>query len=139
MKALRNLACAAVMATVMLASAGVATAEETIVNNTMAPGVWYCNWVGPTNLEFGAPDQGVMWQNDFSGEVRFIDDKYMSVSLDESGDIANFYLYPEITEYTPSFEGVRVGSKVQVRADDRHRARWIKTTPFYQWLKEQAE
>lgn len=138
MKALRNLACAAVVAAVMCASAGVATAEEyTSPNHQMAPGVWYNNWIGPKNLEFGTPDMGVMYQNDFSGEVTYIDGKYMSVALDDSGDTANFYLYENRTEYTPSWDAIRVGSKIEVRADDSHRARWAKVIPFYQWLKSQ--
>lgn len=139
MKALRNIACAALMAGVMFASANVAFAEEMAPNNEMAPGVWYTKWIGPSNLSFGTPDPGVMWQNDFSGEVRYIDGKYMSVALDESGDVANFYLYEHETMYTPSWNGIRVGSKVEVRSDDSHRARWAKVIPFYQWLKNQAD
>lgn len=138
MKTLRNLACATVIAAAMCVSAGIATAEEELApNHSMAPGVWYCKWMGPTSLEFGVPDNGVNWQNDFTGEVRYVDPMYLSIALDESGDVANFYLYEQATSFTPSIDGVRVGSKVEVRSDDRHRARWVKTIPFYQWLKNQ--
>ena len=141
MKALRNLGCAAFMAAVMCASAGVATAETDVhANHAMAPGAWYTCWMGPENLEFGTPDEGVDWQKDYTGEVVYMDGKYMSVDIDGSeDDIANFYLYENLTEYTPSIDGIRVGSKVEVRADNRNRARWARTIPFYQWLNSQSE
>ncbi|MCR4784256.1 MAG: hypothetical protein K6A35_07030 [bacterium] len=140
MKALRNLACAAFMAAVVCASAGVANATDGVTNNEMAPGVWYSNWIGPEHLEFGAPDAGVTWQKDFTGEVVYVDSKYLSVDIDGSeDDVANFYLYENLTEYTPSFDAIRVGSKIEVRADNRNRARSARTIPFYQWLQNQSE
>ncbi len=141
MKALRNLACTAFMAAVICASAGVATAETDVQSNhQMAPGVWYTTWMGPENLEFGTPDAGVTWQKDFTGEVVYVDGKYMSVDIDGSeDDIANFYLYENLTQYTPSFDAIRVGSKIEVRADNRNRVRSARTIPFYQWLENQSE
>lgn len=139
MKGIRSFVCAALMAAVMMGSAGVATAQDnTTPNHQMAPGVWYYEWVGPQHLEFGEPDLGVMWQKDFEGEVRYIDDRYLALAAEGSGDIMGFYLYPNTTAYTPSWEGVRVGSKVKVRSDDRHRVRWVKVIPFAQWLKSQT-
>ena len=141
MKALRNLACAALLAAMMIGSAGMATAQDNtqLPNHEMAPGVWYYQWIGPDNLEFGIPDQGTMWQKDFEGEVRYIDEKFVAIAADGSGDIMNFYLYDNLTDYTPSWDAIRVGSKVKVRSDDRHRVRWVKTVPFYQWLKAQTK
>lgn len=141
MKALRNLACTAFMAAVICASAGVATAETDVQSNhQMAPGVWYTTWMGPENLEFGTPDAGVTWQKDFTGEVVYVDGKYMSVDIDGSeDDIANFYLYENLTQYTPSLDAIRVGSKIEVRADNRNRVRSARTIPFYQWLENQSE
>lgn len=139
MKALRNLACAAVMAAVMCASAGVATAEEDIhVNHGMAPGVWYSTWIGPVGTEFGQPDAGTNYQKDFTGEVTYVDGHYLTVDIDGTEDSSvDFYLFENTTHFTPSHEGIRVGSKVEVRADDRNRARKVRTIPFYQWLKNQ--
>lgn len=140
MKALRNLACTAIVAAAVCACASVATAEESVQpNNSMAPGVWYADWMGPQQLEFGAPDTGANWQKDFTGEVTYVDGKYMSVDIDGSeDDVANFYLYEGITEYTPSMEAIRVGSKIEVRADNRNRVRSARTIPFYQWLQNQS-
>ncbi|MBQ7528310.1 hypothetical protein IJT10_00185 [bacterium] len=139
MKALRNLACAAVVAAVCV-SAGVANAEQIGNNHQMAPGVWYDTFIGPDSLEFGVPDAGVNYQKDFTGEVVYVDGKYMSIDIDGAeDDVANLYLYPQTTHYTPSFEAIRVGTKVEVRADNRNRARCVRTIPYYQWLKNQSE
>lgn len=140
MKALRNLACAAVMAAAVCASVSVANADEVKVSNhSMVPGIWYSNWMGPDN-EFGKPDTGFNYQKDFTGEVVYVDGSYMSVDIDGAeDDIANFYLYQNLTQYTPSAESIRVGSKVEIRADNRNRARAVRTIPFYQWLKNQSE
>lgn len=141
MKAIRTLACAALMAASMIVTSGVATADNhtsMVTNHEMAPGVWYTRFIGPDNLEFGNPDQGTMWQKDFSGEVRYVDEKFLAIAADGSGDIMNFYLYDNQSDAIPSWDAVRVGSKIQVRADDRHRVRWVKTIPFYQWLKAQT-
>jgi|ADurb_Cas_03_Slu_FD_contig_51_104960_length_512_multi_16_in_0_out_0_2 hypothetical protein len=141
MKALRVLVCAMLFAALMVTAAGVATANDNTLqpNHQMAPGVWYYSWIGPGSLEFGVPDQGTMWQKDFEGEVRYIDSKFMAIAADGSGDIMNFYLYPNLTECTPSFDGVRVGSHVKVRSDDRHRVRWVKVVPFHEWLHAQSK
>ncbi len=140
MKSLRVLVCAVLFAALMVSAAGVATADEnTQPNHEMAPGVWYYSWIGPSSLEFGVPDQGTMWQKDFEGEVRYIDHKFMAIAQEGSGDIMNFYLYPNQTDITPSCDGVRVGSHVKVRSDDRHRTRWVHVVPFHEWLKAQAK
>ncbi len=141
MKALRVLVCAMLFAALMVTAAGVATADDNTLqpNHKMAPGVWYYNWIGPSSLEFGVPDQGTMWHKDFDGEVRYIDSKFMSIAADGSGDIMNFYLYPNQTDCTPSFDGVRVGSHVKVRSDDRHRVSWVRVVPFHEWLHAQSK
>ncbi|MEW6283873.1 MAG: hypothetical protein AB1758_34995 [Candidatus Eremiobacterota bacterium] len=138
---IRNLVSTALMAATMLVgAAGVATADDTArPNQHQAPGTWYYQWIGPYYSEFGIPDKGVVWQKDFEGEVTFIDDMYMLIKADGSGDKMTFYLFPGVTKYTPSWEGVRQGSKVKVRSDDRHRVRWVKVTPFYQWLAAQTK
>lgn len=138
---IRNLVTAALMAGALLGTAGVANADNhtSRPNQDMAPGTWYYQWIGPYYSEFGKPDKGVVWQKDFEGEVTFVDHMYLLIKADGSGDKMSFYLYPGTTYYTPSWEGVREGSKVKVRTDDRHRARWVKVVPFYQWLAGQTK
>ncbi|MBI3928557.1 MAG: hypothetical protein HY319_23665 [Armatimonadetes bacterium] len=120
---------------------GVAIAEDNA--DRPAPenfaGAWYYPWVGPNYHEFGDPDHGVAWQKDFEGEVAYIDSLRLQLAAQGSGDIMNFFLYPGQTYYTPSWEGVRVGSKVKVRSDDRHRVRWVEVVPFHVWLAQQTK
>lgn len=119
---------------------GVAMADNNseTPNSGMFPGAWYYPWIGPDAHEFGEPDQGVVWQKDFEGEVVYIDGLRMQVAAEGSGDVMNFYLYGD-SEFTPSWEGTRVGSKVKVRSDDRHRVRLVNVVPFYMWLAEQTK
>jgi hypothetical protein len=85
------------------------------------------------------PDVGVDWQKDFDGEVRYIDQYHMVIAAEGSGDLMHFDLYPGTTSYTPSWDGVRVGSHVKVRSDDWHRVRWVTVIPFYKWLASQTK
>lgn len=135
MNALRNLACAAFAAALLTGTAGVANADHHAMSNhaTHAKGAWYYSWFGPENLEFGTPDQGTMWKKEFAGEVKSFDGKYMTVAAEGSGDLMGFYLYNS-TAYTPCSEGIRVGSKVKVHSDDRHRVRSVMVVPFHTWF-----
>ena len=137
MKALRNLACAAIVAAVFCASAGMATADVAAHSNQNAPGVWYVENMGPNNRTFGTPNCGPKTQKEATGEVRYIDSKFITIARDDSNDLNNFYLYEGETEFTPSMEGVRVGSKVSLRSDDTGRVRWVRVIPFAEWLKNQ--
>lgn len=122
--------------------AGAASADQKSKksNYQQFAGAWYYPWVGPTwgqggLQEPGSPFKGTHWAKDYSGEVVYVDAERLQVKADGSGDVLNFYLYEGQTQYTPSWEGVRQGSKVKVRSDDRRRARVVHVVPFYQWLK----
>ena len=137
MKALRNLACAAIVAAVCAASAGVAYADEVVAahSNQNAPGVWYVQNMGNNQRCFGTPNCGPKTQKEATGEVRYIDGRFVSIARDDSNDLTNFYLYEGETGYTPSADGIRVGSKVSLRTDDDGRVRWIRVIPFSEWIK----
>ncbi len=120
---------------------GAASAEQKKKSNYQQfAGAWYDAWVGPTwgqggQVEPGTPFHGTHWSKDYSGEVVYIDAQRLQVKADGSGDVMNFYLYEGTTNWTPSVEAVREGSKVKVRSDDRRRVREVHVVPFYQWLK----
>ena len=137
MKALRNLACAAIVGAVFCASAGMATADVAAHANQNAPGVWYVQNMGVDNNCFGTPNCGPKTQVEATGEVRYIDDKFITIARDDSNDVTDFYLFEGITQYAPSLEGVRVGSKVALRADDCNRVRAVRVVPFAEWIKNQ--
>ena len=131
----------ALVAGVVGTVSGTATAEnKKKPNYQQFAGTWYYPWVTPSwgqggYQEAGAPFKGTHFTKDYSGEVVYMDSQRMQVKADGSGDVLNFYLYEGTTQYTPSWEGVREGSKVKVRSDDRRRAREVTVVPFYQWLK----
>ncbi len=119
-------------------------AEKMHSNSQNFAGAWYYPWVGPNVgpggfQENGSPFHGVSWTKKYAGEVTYIDDMRMQVKADGSGDLMTFWLYEGKTQYTPSHANLRVGSKVKVTSDDRHRARMIHVTPFYKWLKEKTK
>ena len=113
-------------------------------NHQNFAGAWYYPYMGPAwggwgFQEAGTPFHGSKWTKDYEGEVVYIDMQRMQVKADGSGDILNFFLYPGETTWTPSWDGVREGSKVKVRSDDRHRARNVHVVPFYKWLQGQTK
>ena len=142
MRKLTNLVLAvALVAGVVGATTGTANADNKKKPNYQEfAGAWYYPWVGPGwgqggYQEAGSPFKGTHWTKDYSGEVVYLDSQRMQVKADGSGDVMNFYLYEGQTVFTPSFEGLRQGSKVKVRTDDRRRVRDVTVVPFYQWLK----
>ena len=137
MKKLVNLVLAAVMVASLF---GVATADQhnDVSNYQQFKASWYYPWIGPGNDEYGNPSMGTGFAQKASGEVIYLDSTRMLIEADGSGDMMTFYLYPGITQYTPSLEGVRVGSKVKVKSDDVSRARTVHVVPFYMWLAEQT-
>lgn len=113
-------------------------------NNQNFAGAWYYPYIGPdfnggSWSETGHPFHGAKWIKDYEGEVVYLDSARMQVKADGSGDILNFYLYKGETQWDPSWAGVREGSKVKVRSDDRHRARRVHAVPFYKWLRAQTK
>lgn len=137
MKAFRNFACAAIFGAALCASAGVANADVAAHANQNAPGVWYNEAIGVDNNCFGVPNCGPKTQKEATGEVRYVDSKFITIARDDSNDVTDFYLFEGITEYAPSLEGIRVGSKVALRSDDCNRVRFVKVIPFGEWLKNQ--
>jgi len=113
-------------------------------NSENFAGAWYYPWIGPNVgngafQEVGSPYHGVSWAKKYSGEVTYVDDSRMQVKADGSGDLITFYIYSGQTNYTPTHANLRVGSKVKVTSDDRHRARWVHVVPFYKWLKDKTK
>lgn len=139
MKRLVSLALMTVMVAGMF---GVAMADnhDEIPNQRQFKGSWYYPWIGPGTEEYGTPSLGYNWAETAEGEVVYIDDSRgtsrMIIEADGSGDMMTYYLYDE-TRYTPSMEGVRVGSHVKVKSDDVGRAREVWVVPFHVWLAQQ--
>lgn len=136
MKALRTLACAAIVGAVFCASAGMATADVAAHAPNNAPGVWYVKTMGVDNM-FGVPNCGPKTQKEATGEVRYVDGRFLTIARDDSNDVTDFFLFEGITEYAPSLEGIRIGSKVALRSDDCNRVRFVRVVPFAEWLKNQ--
>lgn len=115
-------------------------------NSQNFAGAWYYPWIGPNwgpggyqeNGPLG-PYHGGSWQKKYAGEVTYVDHSRLQVKADGSGDLITFYLYEGQTLYTPTHANLRVGSKVKVTSDDRHRARNIHVVPFYKWLKDKTK
>lgn len=138
MKKLVSLVLTAVMVAGLF---GVAMADHhnEVPNQRQFKGSWYYPWIGPGNDEYGTPSMGFGWAKKATGEVVYLDKDRMIVEADGSGDMMTFYLYSPQTKYTPSHDGVRVGSKVMVKSDDVSRARHVKVTPFHEWLAAQTK
>ena len=127
-----------------VASADKKAAEKWHSNSENFAGAWYYPWVGPNTgpggfQESGAPFHGVSWSKKYQGEVTYVDSQRIQIKADGSGDLITFFLYEGVSTYTPSHANLRVGSKVKVTSDDRHRARNVHVTPFYKWLKEKTK
>lgn len=118
--------------------------EKMHSNSQNFAGAWYYPWTGPNVgpggfQENGTPFHGVSWTKKYQGEVTYVDAMRMQVKADGSGDLLTFYLYEMGTSYCPTHANLRVGSKVKVVSDDRHRARNVHVVPFYKWLKEKTK
>ncbi len=130
-----------VLTAVMVAGLfGVAMADHhnEIPNYQQFKAAWYYPWLNVGQVQFEKADMGFGWMQKASGEVIYLDKQRMIVEADGSGDMMTFYLREGDTLYTPSYSGVRVGSKVKVNSDDVSRARHVHVVPFYMWLAEQT-
>ena len=130
----------ALMAALVAGFCGAANADDKdIPNQRQAGGTWYYSYLGPARDDYGAPMMGFQYDEDYSGEVVYLDRYAMIVEADGSGDLLTFWLYPGITRFDPSVEGVRVGSKVEVASDNGMKAKLVHTVPFYKWLAGQSK
>lgn len=130
----------AVVAALVAGFCGSASAEgKDIPNHRQAGGTWYYSYLGPAHDDYGAPMMGFQYDEDYSGEVVYLDRYAMIVEADGSGDLLSFSLYPGTTRFDPSVEGVRVGSKVEVASDNGMKAKLVHTVPFYKWLAGQSK
>mgnify|MGYP001160627973 CR=1 FL=1 len=119
---------------------GAASADgKEVPNQRQAGGTWYYSYLGPAHDDYGSPMLGFQYDEDYSGEVVYLDRFSMIVEADGSGDLLTFWLYPGITRFDPSVEGVRVGSKVEVSSDNGMKAKLVHTVPFYKWLAGQSK
>lgn len=136
---MKKLITAALTAALIAGLFGAASAEDKVPNHKQAGGTWYYAYMGPAHDDFGTPMMGFRYDEDYKGEVVYLDDYTMIVEADGSGDMMTFGLFPGITRMDPSVAGVRVGSKVEVNADNAMRAKMVHTVPFYKWLAGQSK
>ncbi len=130
----------ALMAALVAGLCGAANADnKDVPNQRQAGGTWYYPYLGPAHDDYGSPMLGFQYDEDYSGEVVYLDRFAMIVEADGSGDLLTFWLYPGITRFDPSVEGVRVGSKVEVASDNGMKAKLVHTVPFYKWLAGQSK
>lgn len=139
MKKLVNLALTAAMVAGLFGAAHADHHTNDVPNQKQAGGTWYYPYLGPAHDDYGAPMMGFEYDEDYSGEVTYLDRYTMIVEADGSGDMLTFSLFPGTTRFDPSVEGVRVGSKVEVASDNGMKAKLVHTVPFYKWLAAQAK
>jgi hypothetical protein len=139
MKKLINLALTAAMVAGLFGAASADHHEDRVPNQDMAGGTWYYPYIGPTHDDYGGPMMGFRYDEDYSGEVVYMDDYTIIVEADGSGDIMTFGVFPGETRFDPSPAGVRVGSKVEIAADNSNRAKLVHAVPFYKWLAAQSK
>ncbi len=89
----------------------------------------------------GAPSsvdqRGQIWQRDFQGEVVRLEKDFLTIRT-PFGDDKDFDYREGETEFTPSLEGVRVGSLVKVRTDGEQ-LRWVHVLRLAEWLESTDE
>lgn len=130
----------ALLAALVIGLGGAAQADDKEVpNQRQAGGTWYYPYIGPAHDDYGSPMMGFQYDEDYSGEVVYLDKYAMIVEADGSGDLLTFWLFPSVTRFDPSVEGVRVGSKVEVASDNGMKAKLVHTVPFYKWLAGQSK
>lgn len=137
MKKLVNLALMACLVAGLFATAH--AEGKDVPNHRQAGGTWYYPYMGPAYDDYGEPMVGFRYDQDYSGEVVYLDSFAMIVEADGSGDLLTFTLFPGKTRFDPSVEGVRVGSKVSVSSDNGMKAKAVHTVPFYKWLADQKK
>ncbi len=136
---MKKLITAALSAALVAGLFGAASADEKVPNHKQAGGTWYYPYIGPAHDDYGSPMMGFRYDEDYQGEVIYLDQYTMIVEADGSGDVLTFGLFPGTTRFDPSVAGVRVGSKVKVNADNGMRAKLVHTVPFYKWLAGQSK
>lgn len=136
---MKKLITAALSAALVAGLFGAASADEKVPNHKQAGGTWYYPYIGPAHDDYGSPMLGFRYDEDYSGEVIYLDQYTLIVEADGSGDVLTFGLFPGTTRFDPSVAGVRVGSKVKVNADNGLRAKLVHTVPFYKWLAGQSK
>ncbi len=99
------------------------------------------NWPSPLVLEqFGAPDwapvAGNTWVRYFRGEVTQLTDDSITVKTDGFDMEMSFDMEETRTRYTPSFEALKVGSKVEIAVDGDD-VESVSVLPFSVWLAKQ--
>ena len=94
---------------------------------------WHYPWFGP---DAQSSDRGYLWQKAYRGECIYLDDRVLAIVIDDYED-TRYFTYTEESQFIPSASSLRVGSKVEIRCDTRHRIRSLKTLPFHTWLKFQ--
>ena len=99
------------------------------------------NWPSPLVLEqFGAPDWspvgGNTWIRYFRGEVTELSDDSVTVKTDRHGMEMSFDMEETRTRFTPGFEALKVGSKVEIAVDGTD-VESIVVIPFSVWLSKQ--
>ena len=139
MKKLVNLAVTAAMVAGLFSAAYADDSTKEIPNQRMAGGTWYYPYLGPAHSDYGAPMMGFQYDEDYSGEVVYLDRFTTIVEADGSGDMLTFSLFPGTTRFDPSVAGVRVGSKVEVASDNAMKAKLVHTVPYYKWLAAQSK
>ena len=139
MKKLMNLALTAALVAGLFGAASADHHMDNVPNQKQAGGTWYYPYMGPTYDDYGAPMLGFRYDEDYSGEVVYLDPWTMIIEADGSGDIQTFGLYPGTTRFDPSYAGVRVGSKVKINADNAMKAKLVHSVPFYKWLAGQSK
>lgn len=139
MKKLINLALAATMVVGLFGAANADHHMDDVPNQRQAGGTWYYPGLGPAHDDYGSPMMGFAYSDKYSGEVVYQDDYTLIVEADGSGDMMTFSIFPGGTRFDPSAEGVRVGSKVQVEADNGMKAKMVHSVPFYKWLAAQSK
>lgn len=113
--------------------------EDRTPNHRQAAGTWYYPYIGPATGDYGGPMMGFRYDEDYAGEVVYQDTYTLIVEADGSGDMLTFEVHPGTTRFDPSTAGVRVGSKVNVNADNGMRAKLVHSVPFYKWLAGQSK
>jgi hypothetical protein len=126
----------ALLAALVVGLGGAAQADDKEVpNQRQAGGTWYYPYLGPAHDDYGHPMMGFQYDEDYSGEVVYLDRFAMIVEADGSGDLLTFSLFPGVTRFDPSVEG----SKVEVASDNGMKAKLVHTVPFYKWLAGQSK
>jgi esterase/lipase superfamily enzyme len=100
------------------------------------------NWPSQLVLDqFGAPEWSPMggntWIRYFRGEVTEVSDSSLTLKTDQFGMEMSFDTEETRTRFTPGFEAVKVGSKVEIAVDGPD-VESVSVLPFSVWLSKQT-